>query len=515
MNLSARQILTSSFTFWVVLAGVCLFLTFPIKKHLRFGIDLVGGTYITLEVKTDKAVENELLERAQEITSYLAKNNMETPQSKTVKDNSLTLTVANPAQAQELAQNIRSEHNDLIITTEGSSVHLKFTEAREKNIKTSAVLGNIEVLRARLDKMSVAEIAIAPQGEKNIIIELPDVDDPQQAKTMIGKPAVLEFKLVERAGRSKEDLLYEYDGELPDDMHIIAGRGLDKTYYLVNKYTDITGRLLRDARPTFGGQTGSQLVVAFNFSPEGGEKFYELTSKNYGRQLAVVLDNEVITAPTINAAIKSEGVIEGRFTSEQANELALLLKSGAFVAPVSFEEERQVGPALGAEAIKMGLISCLVALGLLFIFSVYYYSLSGILAFCALIYNLVLILFGLSLLKATLTLPGIAGMVLTIGMAIDASILVYERIKEELSLGLSIKKAVNAGFSDAMVVILDANITTFIVGVVLYYFGTGPVQGFAVTMMLGIVSTLITGLFFLRALFNFVVDLFAVQKLKI
>jgi len=377
------------------------------------------------------------------------------------------------------------------------------------------VLGNIEVLRARLDKMSVAEIAIAPQGEKNIIIELPDVDDPQQAKTMIGKPAVLEFKLVERAGRSKEDLLYEYDGELPDDMHIIAGRGLDKTYYLVNKYTDITGRLLRDARPTFGGQTGSQLVVAFNFSPEGGEKFYELTSKNYGRQLAVVLDNEVITAPTINAAIKSEGVIEGRFTSEQANELALLLKSGAFVAPVSFEEERQVGPALGAEAIKMGLISCLVALGLLFIFSVYYYSLSGILAFCALIYNLVLILFGLSLLKATLTLPGIAGMVLTIGMAIDASILVYERIKEELSLGLSIKKAVNAGFSDAMVVILDANITTFIVGVVLYYFGTGPVQGFAVTMMLGIVSTLITGLFFLRALFNFVVDLFAVQKLKI
>jgi protein-export membrane protein SecD len=517
MNLSARQVLTSRFMFWVVLAGVCLYVLLPIKKSLRFGIDLVGGTYITLEVKTEKAVEGELLERMQEISQQLQEAGKEIPTSKKIEANKLILSFSSPAAAQEAAQTIRGDQQDMTQKTEGSILQLQFTETREKAIKEAAVQSNIEVLRARLDKMSVAEITIAPQGEKNIIVELPDVDDPQQAKVMIGKPAILEFKLVERIGRSPEDLLYEYDGDLPGDMEIVVGRerGAEKAYYLVNKYTDLTGKLLRDARPSFGGQTGSQLVVAFQFSPEGGEKFYELTSKNLGKQLAIILDGEVITAPTINAAIRSEGVIEGRFTPEQANELALLLKSGAFVAPVTFEEERQIGPALGAESIKSGLISCLVGLGLLFIFIVYYYSASGILAFSALVYNLILILFGLAMVKATLTLPGIAGMVLTIGMAIDASILIFERIKEELASGVSVKKAVNDGFSDAMTVILDANITTFIVGVVLYYFGTGPIQGFAVTMMLGIISTLVTGLFFLRSLFNFVLDLFAVQRLKI
>lgn len=339
MNLSARQVLTSRFMFWVVLAGICLFVLFPIKKSLRFGIDLVGGTYITLEVQTDKAVEGELLERMQEISRQLREANKEAPTSKKIEANKLILTFASPASAQDATQIIRSMQPDFVQKTDGPVLQIQFTESREKSIKEAAVQSNIEVLRTRLDKMSVAEITIAPQGEKNIIVELPDVDDPQQAKVMIGKPAILEFKLVVRAGRSVEDLLYEYDGELPDDMEIVAGRerGVEKIHYLVNKYTDLTGKLLRDARPSFGGQTGSQLVVAFQFSPEGGEKFYELTSKNLGKQLAVVLDGDVITAPTINAAIRSEGIIEGRFTPEQANELALLLKSGAFVAPVSLK----------------------------------------------------------------------------------------------------------------------------------------------------------------------------------
>jgi protein-export membrane protein SecD len=193
----------------------------------------------------------------------------------------------------------------------------------------------------------------------------------------------------------------------------------------------------------------------------------------------------------------------------------LLLQSGSFVAPVTFEEERQIGPSLGQESIRQGLISCLVGLGLLFIFSLFYYSLSGLFAFLALIYNLGLILMGLAWLQVPLTLPGIAGMVLTVGMAIDASILIYEHIKEELSKGATIKLAVRSGFRDAMKVILDANITTFIVGVVLYNFGTGPIQGFAVTMMLGIIATLITGLFFLRSLFTFMLNNFSVQKLRI
>jgi preprotein translocase subunit SecD len=517
MNLSIRRALTSSFMFWIVLAIFSVYIL-SLKKSLRFGIDLVGGTYITLEVQTDKAIENDLLARLQDLPARLQNADQEVPLSKKIEQNEIVLTFASPAAAQSAATLLKSEYTDLIPTTDGAVVKLRLSDVRTQAIKDNAVKSDIEVLRTRLDKMSVAEITIAPQGEKNIIVELPNVEDPEQAKKMIGKPAVLEFKLVERMGKSREDILYEYGGELSDDMEILTGkegRGHDKVYYLVPKYTSMTGNLLRTAKPDFGGKTGSQLVVKFEFSPEGGERFYELTSKNYGRQLAVILDNEVITAPLIQAAIRSEGYIEGTFTPEQANELALLLKSGAFSAPVTFEFERQIGPSLGSEAIHSGLMSCLVGLGLLFIFSVYYYSLSGLLAFAALVYNMILILLGISIIKATLTLPGIAGMVLTIGMAIDASILIYERIKEELSHGTAVRKAVNDGFSDAMAVILDANITTFIVGAVLYYFGTGPIQGFAVTMMLGIISTLITGCLFLRSLFNFMLDTFEVRKLRI
>jgi len=227
------------------------------------------------------------------------------------------------------------------------------------------------------------------------------------------------------------------------------------------------------------------------------------------------LDSEVISAPRIESAIRGSGEITGNFTTDSARTLALLLKSGSFVAPVTFEEERQIGPSLGQESIRQGLTSCLIGLGLLLFFSLFYYNLSGFFAFFALVYNLILVLLGISWLKATLTLPGIAGMVLTVGMAIDASILIFERIKEELSQGVALKKAVELGFSGAMKVILDANITTFIVGIVLYRFGVGPIQGFAVTMMLGIIATLVTTLFFLRSLFKFMLNNFDIQKLRI
>ena len=258
------------------------------------------------------------------------------------------------------------------------------------------------------------------------------------------------------------------------------------------------------------------MVVEFSFSSEGGDKFYDLTSKNVGKPLAIVLDNKVVMAPKINSALRESGVIESStFTPQTAKQLEVLLKSGAFVAPVTFEEERQIGPSLGAESIKQGLISCLVGLGLLLVFSISFYSMCGLLAFITLLYNLLLILVAMHFLRATLTLPGIAGLVLTIGMAIDSSILIYEQIKEALANGMTIRKAVDTGFSDALVVILDANITTFIVGAVLYYFGTGPIKGFAVTMMLGIIATLITGLFFLKSTFTFILNKFNVQKLRI
>jgi preprotein translocase subunit SecD len=273
--------------------------------------------------------------------------------------------------------------------------------------------------------------------------------------------------------------------------------------------------LLKEAKAGLGGHTGSEPVVHLTFNDLGAEKFYELTRRNYGKQLAIVLDGEVLLAPTIQQALKATCEITGIGSAEACKELAILLKSGSFSAPVTFEEERQIGPSLGSELVYKGLLSCGIGLLVLLIFAVFFYKLSGLLTFIALLYNLLLILVGMWWLGATMTMPGIAGLVLTVGMAIDCSILIYEHIKEELATGVTVKKAVNAGFADALVVILDSNITHLITAIVLYKFGTGPIKGFAVTWMLGTIATLITGLTVLRSLFNFILEVFNVEKLSI
>jgi len=514
MNISTRNIAFSGFALWIVFLAIGLYFIYPFRKSIRLGIDLVGGTYITLGVKTEKAIESELLARLNHIPRHLENFRKEVPKSKKIENMTMVLVFDSSAAAHEALASIKSEYQDMNFKVNGNELHATFTEAKAKMIQREAVERNKEVLNNRLNKIGVADINIAIQGDRNLIVELPDVSDPQQAKAMIGKAAVMEFKIVERAGRTEDDILYDYNGVLPEGYQIVPGQHKDQGYFLVPQYTEITGALLRDARPEFD-QTKNKMAVSFALSPEGGEKFEELTTKNLHKILAVVLDGMVIVAAEIQSPIKTNGQITGNYTPESAQELALLLKSGAFVAPVTFEEERQIGSTLGDESIHQGLISCIVGLALLFIFSIYYYSYCGLLAFVTLIYNMFFTLLCLVWLKATLTLPGIAGMVLTIGMAIDASVLIYERIKEELSLGKTARGAVDAGFSDAMRVILDGNITTFIVGLVLYRFGTGPIQGFAVTMMLGVIATLVTGLFFLKSMFNVLLNNFHVQKLKI
>lgn len=508
MSLSVRKLFFSEFMFWVVLAAIGIWFLLPLRQSLRFGIDLVGGTYLTLEVQTDKAVEADLIEMMQSVDGKLARSNRALPTSKLIEKNSIILTFASMNDAQMAAADLKQSMPNMELVSEGTTLKFSYPERVVARIKEEAVNRNIEVLRTRM-----RDIPIAAQGEKNIVIELPDTANPQEAKARIGKAAQLELRIVDKFAPNKADLLYEYDGDLPPNKEILPGQ--EGGFYLVDRYAEVTGRMLKDARAQYG-QDGFEPIVSFALNDVGAEKFYQLTSKHYGRSLAIVLDGLVISAPRISEPISGgQGRISGGFTPESSRELALLLQSGSFVAPVTFEEERQIGPSLGEESIRQGLISCLVGLGLLFIFSLFYYSLSGLYAFIALLYNLVLILIGLAWLQIPLTLPGIGGMVLTVGMAIDASILIFEHIKEELSRGVTIVKAVKAGFSDAMKVILDANITTFITGVVLYNFGTGPIQGFAVTMMLGIIATLITGLFFLRSLFMVTLNNFQVQKLKI
>jgi preprotein translocase subunit SecD len=495
----------------------CLYYIFPLRETLRFGIDLVGGTFITLAVQVDKAIEAELVSDMHAFESRLKQSHKKLPARSVVENQEITLTFDTMQDAQEAMKTIQEGAAECKIETQNNIVRVRYVDARIASIKNNAVLSNIQVLKTRLNPLSVAEIHVARQGDANIIVELPDVANPQRAKEMIGQAANLEFRLVVREASTKEDLLYELDGEVPHDREILPHVD-DATererFCLVHKYATVTGRHLKDARQALGGKHGIEPVVAFTLTREGGDKFYELTSKNFGRPLAIVLDGKIISVATIQATLRDSGTISGGFNADRARTLALLLKSGAFVAPVTFEQERHIGPSLGTESIHRALYSCLLGLVILLIFSIFFYKIAGLFAFCALLYNLLLVLVGLVWMKATLTLPGIAGMLLTIGMAIDASILIFEQMKEKMKAGLILRKAIDDGFAGAMTVILDANITTLIVGIVLYQFGTGPVQGFAVTMILGIIATLVAGLFFLRSLFTFVVAAFDMQTLK-
>lgn len=523
MNFSLKRFFFSGLSLWLVITIIGIYFIANLGHFVNFGIDLVGGTYIRLDVQTDKAIEADLAARCQTIITKLRVLGKEVPTFKIDKHTAvLTFPNENAAsQAEDLLVGAdaitRVGDGRLKVEREGSMLRLTIPEQVVKQLEQEAVNSNIAVLRTR-SIFEYGEVPIAPHGERSIVIELPNVRDPKKAKEIIGKTALLEIKLVEDEAGSEQELRDRYGGQLPEGMIIVPGKERisgDRRFYLVPQYAEITGRMLRDALPGTGGRLGTEPVVKFRFNAEGGDKFYEMTSNNFQRQIAIILDNVVLTAPVVQSAIRDEGEITGSFTVQSARELATLLKSGAFVAPVTFEEERTIGPALGAESINKGLMACAIGLLLLFIFSVVFYKVAGLFAFIVLIYNLLLILFAMAWLGATLTLPGIAGMILTVGMAIDASILIYERIREELAAGVTFRKAVDIGFSGAMAVILDANITHFLVSVVLYKLGAGPFKGFAVAMIIGIVSTLITGLLLLRSIFTFCLDVLGVKSIRI
>lgn len=524
MVASFRRVLASSLGFWVFLAIVAaLFLYPPMQKYLpskplKFGIDIVGGTYITLGVKTEEAVAYELQSITQGALLGLKRSEkIEPTGNKFIKENmSLAVSFADQAQAIKAQSYIEREYasgrtrlgKDLQFSLQGNDLVLKFSDRKETEIRKVALISNKEVLRTRLNAIGVEEVPVYIRGNDRIVVELPDVHDVIQARKMIGTQAMLEFRIVEAGpASSREELLDKFDGEVPEGMEVLEGHDRHAEgvmYYLVPNYAEVTGRHLRNAKPTFSHDSlgGMQMAVAFEFDAEGGDKFYALTSQNVRRLLATVLDKRIISAATINEAIRRNGSISGGFSQEEAKELATLLKSGAFTASMTFEEERQIGPALGSDSIKRGLLACLVGLSLLFAFSVLYYKLSGLFAFCVLLYNLLLLLFLLSQIGAALTLPGIAGLALTIGMAIDSSILIFERTKESLRHAAPIAQAVRQGFMESMPTILDANITTLIVGLILYNFGTGPIKGFAATMIVGIFTTLLSGLLVLRSIFE-------------
>ncbi len=519
MNMVMKRIFTSSFMGWILFAALTVtYFGFYGKDSLKFGIDLVGGSYITLEVEESDVVKTELYDKVKSFESLLDQANIALEGKPSFQNSALTFRFESKKIAQEAETLFRHDYRQLLYTVVDSDLKVTLSPQYLYNLISDAVDANINILERRLNGLSVAEIHISKQENRFIVVELPDVQDPQQAKKMIGQSAIMEFKIVEDSAASREELMDKYDHELPEGTTIVMGssRGSNhKMFYLIPDYATVSGKYFKNAKVDFGGEFKTDLCVHFEFDDEGGKRFHELTSRNIGKPLAIVLDGEIIQVATINSAIGKNGLIQGNFQAEEASTLAKLLKSGAFKAKVNFISERQIGPTLGQESVNKGLFSCVIGLILLLIFGMYFYRLCGFFATLALAYNLVLILLFMSLVKATLTLPGIAGMILTIGMAVDASILIYEQIRDCLSRGLSITQSVQDGFADAMLVILDANITTFIVAAVLFYFGTGPIQGFAVTMMIGIISTLITGLFFLKSIFKMYLTAFNVSKLSI
>lgn len=489
--------------------------------RLKLGIDLKGGTYLVLGVEVDKAIDNRLkLENKNFDQLFKTKKLVAWPIKRDVKDSILTLTFNNEQDAKVCYNLLKKDVLSLNIKLSDVKVLCSLTKEEKTRIRLGSVEQAVSVLTNRLSGFGVEGISVQQYGEKQIVVQLPGVDDPERVKDVITKTAKLDFKIVEKVARTKQDILDDFDGELPSDKMIVKGKtqkgefGEEETgsFYLVSAFPDLSGSHITDARVVYDEY--NRIAVSFKLDASGARIFKALTGNNIGKNLGIIIDDIMYSAPSINSEIAGQGQISGNFTAEDGNDLALVLRSGALVAPIKFEQETRVGATLGQDSINKGLLSCIVAIILLFFFSLVYYKWAGLFAIFALIVNLFLVLLFLSYFQSALTLPGIAGMVLTIGMAIDASILIYERIKEELATGASFRNALNKGFSRAMVVILDSNITTFLTGFILFKFGGPAIKGFAVTLMVGIIATVLAGVYFLKSIFDFILDNTKIKSIK-
>ena len=392
-----------------------------------------------------------------------------------------------------------------------------------------AISRAIEIIRNRVDQYGVAEPLIARQGLRWIVVQLPGVTNTEEAKDLIGKTALLEFRLVDDTDEARKcldkvrDLGNPYkEGTqelnpdvaklLPKDRQILSGRESD--WYVVTASAAVTGAYLKDARVETGGNYGFP-YVSFRFNPEGGKLFERLTGSNVGRSLAVVLDGKVYSAPTIKSRIRDSGIIEGNFDRDEAHNLAIVLRAGALPAPVHVIEERTVGPTLGEDSIKSGVLASTIGLGIVIVFMIVYYRASGFITMIALALNLLFLLAGMAFFKSTLTLPGIAGVILSVAMGVDANVLIFERIREELRIGKPIRIALDTGYEKAWSAIIDSHITTWLSAAFLFQFGTGPIKGFAVTLTMGLLINLFTSITVTKAIYDSYLAKGAVKELSI
>ncbi len=470
------------------------------QSRVVLGLDLQGGSHILLEVDTN-AVRKEQLETTRDDVRRVLRDARIGYTGLTVRGNSVEVHIrdnANPEQAlaklQELSVPLGgilggNGQRSLDVSSEGGNlIRLTVTDPALLAKVRQSVQQSIQIIERRVNELGTVEPLIQRQGTDRILVQVPGLQDPTRLKELLGKTAKLDFRMVD----VNNSLADAAQGRVPPDDDLLNSASPPKQQYLVEKRVLVSGGDLTDAQPGFDQRT-SEPIVSFKFNTSGARKFAQVTQENVGKPFAIVLDNEVISAPVIREPILGgSGQISGSFTVQSANDLSILLRAGALPAPLTIIEERTVGPGLGADSIAKGKISSYVGAAMVILFMLVTYGLFGLFANIAVAINVAMIFGVLSMLGATLTLPGIAGIVLTVGIAVDSNVLIYERIREEVRGGRSAINAIDAGFSRALATILDSNITTFIAAAVLFYIGTGPVRGFAVTLGIGIITTVFT-----------------------
>jgi preprotein translocase subunit SecD len=483
----------------------------PMDK-IHLGLDLQGGTHLVLEVDTEKAAESTLERMSNEIKETLMTNKVRFLYLEgTKKTGTISFELPDSASKTAFEKVLKDNYPYLEMVsseTRGGKevVALKINTKRAEELKKMVVEQSLETIRNRVDQFGISEPEIIPQGEDRIVVQLPGIKDTTRAKNLIGKTALLEFKLVDEE-HSVENAL---KGIVPEGSSIVYESRLDRqtgrrtsTPLLLKNKTLLTGGYLESAQVKIGDRF-AEPYVAIKFNPQGAKEFDRITGENVKKRLAIVLDGTVHSAPVIQERISGgDAQITGSFTMDEAKDLAIVLRAGALPAPVTILEERTVGPSLGQDSIDKGLWSTIIGGLLVMLFMMVYYRLSGIVANFALVINIIIILGTLAAFKATLTLPGIAGIVLTIGMAVDANVLIFERIREELRTGKTPRAAIETGYSKAFLTILDSNVTTLIAALFLFGFGTGPVKGFAVTLSIGIIVSMFTAVFVTRIIFDY------------
>ncbi|HEX7708559.1 MAG TPA: protein translocase subunit SecD [Thermoanaerobaculia bacterium] len=505
----------------VVIVGVLAVFAFaiiPTKNNpepIKRGLDLKGGIHLVMRVNYEDAIRLETDQAMEILRGQAVTQNLPAPTGRRTADNTFVATMPQGVGTADYERIARDFLPSFELTRTGNDLRFTLRDQSARDIQRDTIEQAVEAIRRRVDALGVAEPIIVPEGEDRIVIQLPGVDDPARVKDIIRTTAQLQFRIVEELsgqpliGSDAQALYDSLPANVRENVDILPGtredelgRAVGTEFYAIRKNVPVSGRDLKNARVQ-KGQVGEP-VIGFSLTPEGAPKFGQLTGDNLKSRLAIVLDNRVVSAPVINSQITSDGIIEGSFTQQGAADLALVLRSGSLPASLTTLEERTVGPSLGRDSIRQGVMATLIGFVLLIVILLVYYKGAGINAVVALLLNLLILLGMLAFFKANLTLPGIAGIILTLGMAVDSNVLVFERIREELREGKAVRAAIDQGFARAFATIIDTNLTTVIAALFLFQFGTGPIQGFAVTLLIGLAASVFTAFFVSRMIFDIV-----------